>query len=199
MTVMMDTSVYSSPIRAYIDNRHKMHVSHDENRSDPKDLYSLGVVDLDLSLSPDAFGLQAFDSKKLLTRMLPGSFPCELRLMLPDSKIATNGFHDIVATWPLPLLGVCRHISPEDATSLRRRWPTMQKLSKEVEWAFRHNYPGFCSICQEDIASALDIWSWENCGGARSNGALLGRAPSVTAWDICMKSMGDQSMYLSRT
>ena len=91
VTVMMDTSVSNSPIRTYMDNRHKMRVSHDENRSDPKDLCSLGVVDLDLSLSPDAFGLRAFDSKKPLTRMLPGSFPCELRLMLPDSKIATDG------------------------------------------------------------------------------------------------------------
>ena len=96
----------------------KMGVSHDEDRLDPKDLYSLGVVDLDLSLSPDAFGLRAFDSKWPLTRMLPDSSPCELRLMLPDLIIATDGFHDIVVenlaaspTW---------HISPADVTSLRR-------------------------------------------------------------------------------
>ena len=47
MTVMMDTSAYSSPIRTYMDNHHKMRVSHDEDRSDTKDLCSLGVVDLD--------------------------------------------------------------------------------------------------------------------------------------------------------
>ena len=81
---MMNTSGYSSPIRTYMDNYHKMRVSHDEDRSDPKVLCSLGVVDLDLSLSPDAFGLRDFDSKKPLTRMLPGSNLCELRLMLPD-------------------------------------------------------------------------------------------------------------------
>ena len=122
--VIMDTSGYNSPIRAYMDNRHNMRVSHDEDRSDPKDLYSLGVVDLDLSLSPDAFGLRAFDSKWPLTRMLPGSSLCELRLMLPDSSIATDGFHDIVVenlaaspTWR------SQHISPADVTSLRRRWP----------------------------------------------------------------------------
>ena len=119
---------------------------------------------LDLSLSPDAFCLRAFDSKKPLTRMLPGSLPCELRLMLPDSKIATNGFHDIVVenlaaspTWR------CPHISQKISLIFR----TMQKRTKEVEklprlarrpeWAFRHNAPGFCSICHEDIASALDI------------------------------------------
>ena len=53
-------------------NHHKMRVSQDVDGSEPKDLCSLGVVDLDLSLSLDAFGLWAFDSKKLLTRMLPG-------------------------------------------------------------------------------------------------------------------------------
>ena len=47
MTVMMDTSVYSSPNRADMDNHHTMRVSHDEDRSDPKDLCSLVVVDLD--------------------------------------------------------------------------------------------------------------------------------------------------------
>ena len=26
---------------------------------------------------------------------LANSSPCELRLMLPDSKIATDGFHDV--------------------------------------------------------------------------------------------------------
>ena len=46
------------------------------------------MVDLDVSLSPDAFGLQAFDVSKPLTRMLAGSSPCELRFMLPDSDIA---------------------------------------------------------------------------------------------------------------
>ena len=84
VTDIMDTSGYNFPIRAYIDNSHKMRVSHDEDSSDPKDLCSLGVADLDLSLSPDAFDLRAFHSKKPLTRMLPGWNPCELRLMLPQ-------------------------------------------------------------------------------------------------------------------
>ena len=45
--------------------------SHDANGSIPMDMCSLGVMDLDLSLSPDAFGLRAFDHGKLLSRMLP--------------------------------------------------------------------------------------------------------------------------------
>ena len=73
MADIMDTSVNSSPIRTYMDNYHSMRVSNDADRSDPKDLYSLGVVDLDLSLSPDAFGLRAFDISKPLTHILPGS------------------------------------------------------------------------------------------------------------------------------
>ena len=79
---------------------------------------------MDLLLSPDAFGLRAFDSKELLTRMLPGSSPCELRLMLPDSKVGTDGFHDVLienlsaspAWWS-------SHVSPADVTALRRRNP----------------------------------------------------------------------------
>ena len=73
-----------------------MRVSNDTDRSDPKDLCSLGVADLDLSLSPDAFGLPAFDTSQPLTRMLPGSSPCELRLMLPDGDVGPEGFHDVI-------------------------------------------------------------------------------------------------------
>ena len=94
--------------------------------------------------------------------------------MLPDSKIAPDSVHDVLVenlaaspTWR------SQHISPGDVTSLRQRWPkavfrTMRQRSKEVEllrrfarrrpeWAFRHNGPGFCSICQEQIVSALDV------------------------------------------
>ena len=101
-----------------------MRISHDDDGSNPKDMCSLGVVDLDLSLSPDAFGLRAFDNKKPLTRMLPGSTPCELRLLLPDSSLGTDGFHDVLidslAASPSWRSG---HISPADVTALRRRWP----------------------------------------------------------------------------
>ena len=111
---IMDTSSYSSPMRTHMDKKyHSMCVSHDSDRSDPKDLCSFGVIDLDLSLSPDAFGLRAFDPSKPLTRMLPGSSACELRLMLPDLDIGPEGFHDVLVenlaaspTW------WSRHISP---------------------------------------------------------------------------------------
>ena len=83
--------------------------SHDAKGSLPMDMLSLVVIDLDLSISTDAFGLRAFDHEKPLTRMLPGSTPCELQLMLPDSTMGSDGFHDVVIenlrTWPLLQFG----------------------------------------------------------------------------------------------
>ena len=58
VTDVMSTLGHSSPIWTYRANAHKMQIFHDDDRSNPKDMCSLGVVDLDLSLSPDAFGLQ---------------------------------------------------------------------------------------------------------------------------------------------
>ena len=111
----MDTSQHSSRLRL---------IRTITTRCVCQDLCSLVVVDFDLSLSPDAFGLRAFDSTKLLTCMLPGSSPCELRLMLPDGDVGPEGFHDVIIEnlaaspiwWSL-------HIAPADVTSLRRRWP----------------------------------------------------------------------------
>ena len=96
MKHIMPTWGYSSPIWAHRAQAHRMPSSHDAKGSIQMDMCSLGVVDLDLSISPDAFGLRAFDHKKPLTRMLPGSSPCELRLMLPDSALGSDGFHDIL-------------------------------------------------------------------------------------------------------
>ena len=150
----MEMPGFGSPLQTYRDATHRMRVSNDHEGSDPTYLGSLGVVDLDLSLSPGVFGLRAFDDKLPLARMLPGSNPCELRLLLPDSKICTDGFHDVVIenlsasfTWR------SSHVMPADVTALRRRGPkavfrTMQKRAKEV---------GFCAICNVDIESALDV------------------------------------------
>ena len=90
--------------------------------SDPKCLSSLGVVDLDLSITPDMFGLRAFDVAKPLTCMLPGQFPNELRLMIPDLGIAPEGFHDILIEdlSATPAWRSCR-LLPGDVTSLCRR------------------------------------------------------------------------------
>ena len=130
-------------------------------------MYSLGVIDLDLSISPDVFGLRAFDGTKPVTRMLPGSSPCELRLMLPDDKLGIDGFHDILVENRRS-----SHVSPADMTSLRRRWPkavfnTLRRWASDVERlrrdapkradkAFRYGGLGFCGVCDTRIYSALD-------------------------------------------
>ena len=63
---------FASPIRTYQQNLSKMRELNDPNCS-VTNLCTLGVVDLDLSLCPDVFGLKAFDEKMPITRMLPGS------------------------------------------------------------------------------------------------------------------------------
>ena len=125
-TYTMDTPGFASPIHTYRQNLCKMRESNDQDGSDVINLYSLGVVDLDLSVSPDVFVLRAFEENLPVTRMLPGSSPCELRLLLPDSMIGKEGFHDVVvenltasSTWR------SRHVSPSDVIALRRRWPKL--------------------------------------------------------------------------
>ena len=109
-----------SAIAAYQEQPNRMRRSHDADGSLQMNMYSLGVMDLDLSISPDVFGLRAFDTDKPISRVLPGSTPCELRLMLPGAKLGIDGFHDVIIenlsaspTWR------SSHVSPADITSLR--------------------------------------------------------------------------------
>ena len=162
-----------SAIAAYQSQANSMRRSHAENGSIQMNMDSLGVIDLDLSISPDVFGLRAFDATKPVTRMLPGSSPCELRLMLPDDKLGIDGLHDILVE---NLSGMpawrSSHVSPADMTSLRRRWPkavfkTLRRRASDVERlrrdapkradkVFRYGGPGFCGVCNIRIYSALD-------------------------------------------
>ena len=88
VTVIMSGLGQGSAIWAHRAQAQQMLRSHDMNGSQPMHMDSLGVMDLDFSL--DMFGLRAFDKDKPITRMLPGSTPCELRLMLPDSQLGTD-------------------------------------------------------------------------------------------------------------
>ena len=112
----MDAPGFASPIRTYRQNLSKMRESNNPNGSETTKLCLLGVVDLDLTVCPDVFGLRAFDERMPVTRMLPGPSPCELRLLIPDTKIGQDGFHDVVvenligsSTWR------SRHVSPSDS------------------------------------------------------------------------------------
>ena len=129
---------------------------------------SLGVMDLDLSISPDVYGLWAF------AQMLPGSTPCELRLMLPDAKLGIDGFHDIIIEnlTASPTWRRSSPNSPADITVLRQRWlkdvfrtlscraPDMERLRRDArkrsDWVFRHSGPGYCIVCDERLYTALD-------------------------------------------
>ena len=125
-----------------------------------------------------AFGL-LHDATKPVTRMLPGSSPCELRQMLPDDELGIDGFHDILVE-NLSGTPACRssHVTPADMTSLRRRWPkavfnTLRRRASDVERlrrdapkradkAFRYGGPGFCGVCNIRIYSALDVRSHDS-------------------------------------
>ena len=164
----------SSAIVTYRSKANRMRRSHDENGSIQMNMYSLGVTDLDLSISPDVFGLRAFDKTKPVTRMLPGSYPCELRLIVPDDKLGKDGFHDVMIE---NLSGTpswrSSYVSPLEVTSLRRQWPkavfeTLRRRAPDIEClcrdapnrtdkAFRYSGPGYCGVCDNRVHSALDV------------------------------------------
>ena len=150
-----------------------MRRSHNASGSLQMNMNSLGVMDLDLSISPDVFGLRAFDTYSPIARMLPGSTPCELRLMLPDAKLGIDVFHDIIIdnlTASPPWRS--SYISQGDITALRRRWPkdvfrALYRRAPDVEClcrdarkrsdrAFRYSGSGYCSVCDERVHTALD-------------------------------------------
>ena len=170
----MDAPGFASPIRTYRENLSIMRVSNDPNRSESTSLCSLGVVDLDLTVCQDVFGLRAFDEKMPVTKMLPGSSPCDLRLLIPDTKIGQDVFHDVVIE---NLIGTeiwrSRHVSPSDVIALLRRWPqavfqVMRKRSVELDklrrqahaglqTAYRYTGRGHCPVCDIRTEHSLDL------------------------------------------
>ena len=129
----------SSAIATYRSKANRRRRSQDENGSIRMNMYSLGVTDLDFSISPDVFGLRAFDKTKPVTTMLPSSSPCEQRLMVPDDKLGKDGFHDVIIE---NLSGTpswrSSYVSPAEVTSLRRQWPkavfeTLRRRAPDIE------------------------------------------------------------------
>ena len=55
----------SSAIVTYRSKANRMRWSHDENGSIQMNMYSLGVMDLDLPISPDVFALWALTAQSL--------------------------------------------------------------------------------------------------------------------------------------
>ena len=157
----------------YKENLCQMRKSNDPIEAEPTYLDSLGVLDLDISLCPDAFGLRTFDEKMPITRMLPGSGPCDLRLLIPDAGVGQEGFHDVVIE---NLLGTSvwrsKHVTPADVIGLRQRWPKavfqvmrersveMKDLRRKVytngQPAYRYTGRGYCPVCETKSDHALD-------------------------------------------
>ena len=144
----MDAPGLALPIRANRQNLCQMRKSNNPSESEPTYLGSLGVLDLDLTVCPDVFGLMGFDEKMPITRMLPGSSPCDLRLLIPDAGMGQDGFHDVIIE---NLLGTStwrsKYVSPADVIGLRRRWPkavfqVMRERSVEMEDLRRKAYTG---------------------------------------------------------
>ena len=146
---------------------YSMRLSNEVDHSDPVNLLSLGVVDLDNAIMPDVFGLRAFDFEKPITRMSPGQFRNEF------PGIAPEGFHDVVITELSAILDWrTSWLIPSDVTSLLQRWRrilfrTMHKCQEEMEklrrscrdrpeQEFRQGHPGHCPQCHEYVAPALD-------------------------------------------
>ena len=167
-SVIMTGLGQGSAISVYREQAKQMRRSHDASGSLQMNMNSLGVMDLDLSISPDVFGIRAFDTDSPIARMLPGSTPCELRLMQPDAKLGIDGFHDIIIdnlTASPPWRS--SHISQGDVAALRRRWPkdvfrTLYRRAPDVEHlrrdarkrsdhAFRYSGPGYCSVCEDPL------------------------------------------------
>ena len=169
----MDTPGFASPIRAFRDSLCHMKKSNDVSDTEQTFLDSLGVLDLDLSFGPDAFGLKAFDEERPIARMLPGSGPCDLRLLLPDVGLGKTGFHDVVIE---NLLGTSvwrsKHVTPADVIGLRQRWPkavfqVMRERNMELEDlrrkaftsgqpAYRYTGRGYCPVCKTKSDEGLD-------------------------------------------
>ena len=120
-------------------------------------------------MCPDVFGLKAFDEKMPVTRILPGSSPCELRLLIPDTSIGQDGFHDVViigsSTWR------SRHVLPSDVIAIHRRWhravfQVMKERSVELEdlrrqafaglQSYRYTGQGYCPVCKIRTENSLD-------------------------------------------
>ena len=105
--------------------------------------------------------------------MLPGSGPCDLRLLVPDVGLGQMGFHDVVIE---NLLGTSvwrsKHVTPADVIGLRQRWPkavfqVMREHSMELEDlrrkafvssqpAYRYTGRGYCPVCKTKSDDGLD-------------------------------------------
>ena len=119
----MDNSYIEGPLKTFEDDYRRMMSSNDLIVDKIVDLSSLSVVDLDTTIVPDVFCLQAFDAKEPVARVLPGDFGNSVRVLVPDATATPVDFHDIILE---DLSGMmdsrASRIVRNDVTSLKRQW-----------------------------------------------------------------------------
>ena len=137
VTDVMDTSGHSSPIWAYRANAHNMRASHDEDRSNPKYMYSLGVVDMDSKLGTDGFHDVLVDNLSTSPSWR-------------SSHISPVDVTALRRRWPKTMF-----------KTMQRRAKEVERLRRGArhrpDRSFQHSAPGFCPICEVKIESALDV------------------------------------------
>ena len=185
-----------------MDDYHCMRPSNDTDNDTIVDFTTLGVVDLDTSIMPDVFGLQAFDSQE------PGDLVNTIRVLVLDATASPIGLHDVM----LENLANspdyhARMISPRDITSLRRWWLSslfadMHKRQADMETLrpdckqqydreFVSGMAGTCPHCGVHVMCNLSrqsssiIWNSVSSGGVRSSGVRSERELCTTAWITC--------------
>ena len=116
---------------------------------------------LDTSAVPDFIGLQARNNDAEPTRVLPGRAQNSFRVLIPDDRAATWGFHEATLMDMAGATG--SSVSNEELSALRRQWPVsvvagMSKRQTDLELMchdckarFRSHLTGACPYCGRNI------------------------------------------------
>ena len=169
-----------------------MRHSNDLNQDKTVDLTSLGVVDLDISMMPDVFGLRVFVSREPVVRVLPGDFRNLVCVLVPDATAAPIGFHNIIIE---DLSGTpdyrARRIVHGDVSSLRRRCIDAVTVSIVMRASSAGEGPGLAPTvaciyyAMFPGISWITTWSSVSSGGVQWSGVPFGRGRCRIAYITC--------------
>ena len=162
-----------------------MRHSNDLNQDKTVDLTSLGVVDLDISMMPDVFGLRVFVSREPVVWDL-------VCVLVPDAMAAPIGFHNIIIE---DLSGTpdyrARRIVHGDVSSIRRRCLDAVTISIVMRASSAGEWPGLAPTvaciyyAMFPGISWITTWSSVSSGGVRWSGVPFGRGRCRIAYITC--------------
>ena len=163
----------------------------------PESFVTLDSPEVDTSVVPDVLGLRACYPDAKPTRVLPGRALNSVRLLVPDARATSWGFHDVT------LVDMTRETGPTVSmgkmSNLQRQWPRslltgmtrrqtdLHALRRECKRWFRNSQAGSCTYCGSNIfttwhtMSLIITWTWDSCGGAQCHGVLSGKGLPRTA------------------